>query len=150
MKKMIVLLLVVAFILPSVFCTGAVLNEEISEDSNILIESEVPNLTPIDVVFVEEVFEVPNPVNIESILYYNKGDCWESIKVSEWDGDVSLFELWNFAPDTESSLRYWDSEMKEPVCSDLSDSENYFWIKDNDGKSLKAKWDKCECSVEAL
>jgi len=83
----------------------------------------------------------------DSVVYYNNGRGWKALPVSEWDGDVSKFEFWNFGYGS-SSLRYWDSEMKEIVSPSSSDSGNYFWMKDKDGKSQKAKWNGS--SIEAL
>jgi hypothetical protein len=73
------------------------------------------------------------PVTTEAILNYNSGSGWKSIKVSDWDGDTSSFELWNFAPNS-SSMRYWDSELKDQV--PLDNPGNYFW-----GQDGKKCWD---------
>lgn len=74
-----------------------------------------------------------------ALIYYNDGRGWKTLHVDVWDGDTSRFEFWNFGY-KDSSLRYWDAEMKEQVSPSSSDSGNYFWTKDSSGKPQKAKW----------
>jgi len=74
-----------------------------------------------------------------AVIFYNDGRGWKSLSIDKWDGDTSRFEFWNFGY-RDSNLRYWDSQMKEPVSPSSSDSGNYFWMKSKSGESQKARW----------
>lgn len=82
-----------------------------------------------------------------SVVFYNDGRSWKTMPLDKWDGDTSKFEFWNFGY-RDSSLRYWDKEMKNAVSSSSSDSGNYFWMKDKNGRPQKARWDGA--SIQAL
>jgi len=67
------------------------------------------------------------PEYSEVILYYNMGSDWSFMPASEWDGNTSSFEYWNFGTST-NSMRYWDVDLSDPVPSD--NPGNYFWGQD--------------------
>lgn len=78
-----------------------------------------------------------------SVVFYNDGRSWKSLPINKWDGETSKFEFWNFGY-KDSSLRYWDKEMKNSVSPSSSDSGNYFWRKDKDGNDQKCYWNGTE------